>query len=307
MTDLLELPAVDHNLIEPWRYGGVNPDLVLLDQRQHSFESPEGQTVRRSGLGGSEIAAAIGQGKYDSPWTVWQRKLGHLEGPQPSEPMYWGHALENAIGQRWQEDHPGIPISKPELTFRHPEYSWAFASPDFFAGDDGMVEVKTCGHYAREQWDDDRMPKAYMIQTQFTLGIIGRKWCDTAVLIAGQDYRVIRTHADTKIMRALLAAGGDFWDMVTAGIRPDPDYRDDVASFYPESAGDVIELSDKAKTAAADVRRLQPEIKALKEEEATAKNIIRDALGECTEGVDGDRVVATWRPNVHGKRTLNIK
>lgn len=299
--------TVDHTNINPERYGGHNPNLVILDQRAHTFDSPTGQTIRTQGIGGSEIATAIGMGKYDSPWTLWNRKHGHIPGPEPTEPMYWGHALEQPIAQRWQQDHPDTPLTNPQLTFRHPQHPWAYASPDRFAGTDGMLELKTCGYFERESWADGHMPKAYMIQTQWTLGILGRRWCDTAVLIAGQGYRVIRTHADEGVMRALIAAGSDFWDMVVNGVRPAPDYRDDVTGLYPESAGDVIELTDAAKTAAAEVRTLRPQMKELKEQLDTAKNIVRDEMGDCTEGVVGDKVVATWRPNAHGTRTLNIK
>ena len=45
---------------------------------------------RRTGIGGSDVAAVLGLNPWKTPLDVWNDKLGISEDKEMSEPAYWG-------------------------------------------------------------------------------------------------------------------------------------------------------------------------------------------------------------------------
>jgi putative phage-type endonuclease len=87
----------------PNRQLDTRPALRLVDTR--TIERAEWLEVRKTGIGGSDAAAAVGLSPYKSPLELWLEKTNRdatLPKPDPqdtTEPVYWGTLLELTSSQ----------------------------------------------------------------------------------------------------------------------------------------------------------------------------------------------------------------
>ena len=56
---------------------------------------------RRTGIGGSDVAAVLGLNPWKTPLDVWNDKLGLSEDKGMSEPAYWGTVLEDTVAKEF--------------------------------------------------------------------------------------------------------------------------------------------------------------------------------------------------------------
>ena len=54
---------------------------------------------RRTGIGGSDVAAVLGLNPWKTPLDVWNDKLGLSEDKGMTEPAYWGTVLEDTVAK----------------------------------------------------------------------------------------------------------------------------------------------------------------------------------------------------------------
>ena len=75
---------------------------------------PEGwHEARKSGLGGSDIAAVLGLSKWASPMDVWYQKRGLVDPLEESNAMRRGRLLEPAIAE-WYAEETGLQVEDRE-------------------------------------------------------------------------------------------------------------------------------------------------------------------------------------------------
>lgn len=88
--------------------------------------------VRSQGIGASEIAAALGCSRYETPRQLWSRKAGlpHVE-REVHDRMRWGNVLE-PIAAAWLSHAWGVAVRCPEpfSVEVHPEHAWMRATLD---------------------------------------------------------------------------------------------------------------------------------------------------------------------------------
>ena len=281
---------------------------MVLDHATAPPGSDAWETARRSGLGGSEVAAALGLHDYLSPWELFHRKRGALPPVEDSEPMYWGRALEAVIADRWAEDHPEATVTAPNVTARHPTLPWALASPDRLVDDDGLLEIKTASWRVADKWEDGKAPDGYAIQAQWCCHVWGRAWADIVVLIGGNDYRVIHFDYSETLAERIVDKARAFWELVQAGTPPAPTWSDRVADLHPtETEGEPpAELSDTVGESVLEARRLMAKAAQLTRDVDGHKNVIRAAMGDASEAVWRDELVATWKTNAKGARVFRL-
>ena len=53
--------------------------------------------LRRTGIGGSDCAAALGMSKWQSQLGLWLDKMGQGKPVEESEAMYWGKVMEPVL------------------------------------------------------------------------------------------------------------------------------------------------------------------------------------------------------------------
>jgi putative phage-type endonuclease len=201
--------------------------------------------LRQTGIGASEIAAALGiaPAAWSSPMALYLRKRGELPEVRDNARMEWGRLLEGAIFQRFLKCHPEF-REGPHLTgrlYRSNQRPWQLATPDAvvfdrryaFAYDrrvrtaDGMpvvVEVKTGS--SKEGWGEegsDDIPVYYRAQVLQNMDVTGARVAWVPVLFNGREYREYRVEWHQRDVEILRARGAQFWRMVQEGTPPTVD------------------------------------------------------------------------------------
>ena len=253
-----------------------------------SFEpgSPEWDEQRRRAVGGSEIAAILGIGKWESRFSLWHRKAGTL-GPQgDNDQMEWGRRLEPVILAKYADDHPDAVIGRAG-TFAHPERSWQLANVDAFVGEpdgpDGIVECKTQRDDFDHLWGEpgtDEIPVYYRAQCLWYMDVLDAPWCDIAVLIAGSDYREYRVQYDIDEARMMRGAAVEFLQSLEANERPDIDAHQATYQAVRELHPDIEPQSiDLPADLARNYCNARHELKRAEETALLQRSLVADAMG----------------------------
>lgn len=187
--------------------------------------------ARRDGIGGSDVAAVLGISRYAGPMRVFYDKHGALDDVD-NEAMEWGRRLEDAVRQKFTDEHPELYVRKGPGLVAHPERPWQRATIDGLASEtpDGepvaLVEVKT-GASGAEDWGDeltDEVPLAYLCQVTWYLDVYGLGAGYLAVLLDGRSYREYLIEYDADLAAKLRGHCDSFWrNHVLTGVAPEAD------------------------------------------------------------------------------------
>jgi len=263
--------------------------------------------LRRSALGGSDIAAVVGLSRWRGPLEVYCDKRGLIEPQADNEAMYWGRSLEENIAARYAEE-TGYTLIHGEWTTAIDE-PWMGGTPDRLAvvTVEGVqvvthgVEIKT----ARDDWGwgesgTDVIPDYYRAQVAWYQAVLDLDRWDVAVLFRGQEFRRYTIMRDAVLEAKLIAAGRVFWfDNVVAGVPPEPTHHstETMMTLYPAdrdaeilpSTAEVDETGWNLLRAKGVLSHAQQVVDGL---ESRVKAVIGDHAG-----VDGNGWRATWKRN----------
>ena len=209
-------------------------------------------SVRGNGIGSSDAAAAVGISPYKSSLELWLEKTERQPAPDLSanDAVFWGTALEHIIANVYAE-RTGAKVRKLNSVLQHPRYLFMLANLDRVVqhptDGNGILEVKTAGLHSAQFWEEG-VPDSYQCQVLHQLAVTGKEWCDVAVLIGGQDFRIYRVVRDDAKIADLIQREDKFWQCVEQDIPPPVDGSESsgraLASMYPSDQGDVLDLSD---------------------------------------------------------------
>lgn len=204
--------------------------------------------LRSKGIGSSEIAMLIidENGHSLSPWggphKLWRIKTGQ-ELPE-TEPKPWlerGNALEGWILNRYATKCDAR-LRRSPGTKQSPKYSYAVDSVDALAwlpGDDKTpstcVEAKAPLIFSRGEFGEqgtDQVPRQYISQGQWHMGVWGLRKCDYPVDMGTGDIKVYHTEHDEELWRSLLMIAERFWlDHVVNNVPPPVDATEETSKW----------------------------------------------------------------------------
>jgi putative phage-type endonuclease len=130
--------------------------------KQRACSRDDWLAVRRTGIGGSDAAAAVGLNPYMSPLELWLDKTGRDAGlakPDPhdtTEPVYWGTLLEPIVAAAYTQQ-TGNRVRKVNAVLQHPTIPFMLANLDReIVGVPGVqiLECKTAGEFGARLWRD---------------------------------------------------------------------------------------------------------------------------------------------------------
>lgn len=257
---------------------------------------------RRTGLGGSEAAAALGLSPWQTPYSLWELKTGRAPPVDQTEPMLWGHLLEDVVRREYAR-RTGLEARPVQEMLRHPEHPWMFSHLDgqVFGAEPRRVilEVKTArtGQGWGEE-DTSEIPLNYLIQTHHNLAVAQADVCDVPVLIAGQDFRIYQVHRDRELEQQLIEREAAFWAFVTSDQPPPPTTLQDAVRRWGRSDARGAVVAGDAEMAAVNLlRTLHRQRKEIEALEAEAKTLVMTAMGD--DGLNlvdaNGEVLATWK------------
>ena len=269
-------------------------------------------TVRKTGIGSSDAASAVGLNPYKSQLELWMEKTGRDENlpkvdpKDQSSPMYWGTLLESIVASHYCM-RSGHKVRRINAVLQHPKEPWMLANLDrevLGAPDVQILECKTAGINGARLWKDG-VPEYIQLQVMHQLAVTGKQAADVAVLIGGQDLQIHRIERDDGMITRLVELERQFWRYVETDTPPPADGSDsaDVAlrCLYPRDSGTTLDLSEDFEMSAAfsDLLAIRETLTTNVLLEAQLKQRIQQRMGDATKVVfeTGD---VTWKRSKDG-------
>ncbi|MFH8577200.1 YqaJ viral recombinase family protein [Streptomyces zaomyceticus] len=261
--------------------------------------------VRRSGIGGSDVAAILGLDKYRGPRHVFEAKHGR-DTEADNEAMEFGRELEDVIARSFSR-RSGIAISTPPGTLVHTERAWMLANVDRYALDEAgavvaPVECKNRSEYQADDWEDG-VPDSPAIQAHWYMAVGGWEYAWVAALIGGNRLRYHRLERDEELIGYLTeTCGGWYQRHVVEGYPPPADgleaTKELLGRLWTAKPEDIAEVDiDRARALRKQRADLKGQIDALETALTTVENEMR-LVNEAAEVAKcGKSVAWSWKQN----------
>jgi putative phage-type endonuclease len=249
--------------------------------------TPAQLKMRQTGLGGSDIAVALGHSPWKTQLELWAEKTGKKEGSGQNDLMEWGSRLESAIYQKFKDEHPELRMSYGAGTVRHEKFPFLLATPDGFIGNDGILEIKTS---SQKTWEE--VPLHYLLQLQHYMYVTNRRFGYFAVLFNGTQYReygpfeMNREQYEKQVLPKLEM----FWDSVEKGVAIFVPSKISELAFICEINPELepMDMVDRAVVLVDNIREAQHVMKATKEVMDEAKLELAELMGDNPKMIDAD-------------------
>ncbi|KVT93164.1 endonuclease [Burkholderia ubonensis] len=271
------------------------PALKLVKTQELSRD--DWLAVRRTGIGGSDAAAAVGLNPYMSALELWLDKTGRADGlprPDPDDttsPTYWGTLLEPIVAASYTKQ-TGNRVRRVNAVLRHPTVPFMLANIDreiVGARDVQILECKTAGEFGARLWREG-VPEYVQIQVQHQLAVTGKTAAHVAVLLCGQALEVHRIERDDALIGRLVELEARFWRFVETDTPPPADGSESadraLRHLYPGN-GETVDFSDDHRLSSvfADLITVRAEIETRQQLEAQFKQAIQEAMGDANRAV----------------------
>lgn len=252
-------------------------------------------------LGGSEIATAAGLNKFSTPLQLWMRKTGRDTSVIDNKHTRLGIKMESVVAETFVEEVKVGPIRKNNSTFQDDVLDWATCTPDYFiedfvTGQTSLLEIKTSGIWARNDWLDSRAPDYALIQLQWQMGICGVEKGYLAALIGGKDFYVKEVAYNKDVFAQLIELGHRFLEYVRTDVPPDASYNDDMSFIKPKEKTielfGCLEMVKEFELLQCEISQREAHIKLLNQAKDTIKNKLIQQLGDANLGICGDYSVS---------------
>jgi len=270
--------------------------------------TPEQIEMRRTGIGGSDIAPIMGKSPYLSALDIYYLKRDLVEVPQ-TEAMYWGDALESAILARYAKDHPHATVKTGMGTLRGAgDMAWCLTTPDAWSlpvqlGVAHGIEAKTAHAFAAHDWQDGP-PLHYVMQCQWYMGVLATPRWDIAVLLGGSDYREFILEADETMFAEMLEAARHFWfEHVQKEIPPEPTTAAEVVALHPHDDGRILRANGEQEDTIIAFRKAYRLASRVGQRVDTLKAAVQAIIGDAS-GIEGPWGRITWKASGKSRRFI---
>lgn len=268
--------------------------------------SPE---ERKSYLGASEIAAAVGLDKWKTRLDLFNEKLGLVAPFTGNAHTERGNRLE-AIAADYYTEKTGHKLRRRSEEFRHPVHSFIVGHVDrVVVGEKRLIEIKcpTLGAFRKLQREG--LPPSYIIQANAYMGLSGIPNLTYVIFCADAwDAAIFDIDFDADLFAGSIAGAVAFWTgHVLPMIPPDLVANEKPALELEAVGGEVVRRDDPAWAEAAQLLREAEQIKRDGEELfELAKGKVLDAI-EAAEGVYEGAGLRLYYKSQAGRKTFDKK
>lgn len=274
-------------------------DIIRPSSRQ------EWLTERAKGIGSSEIATIMGVNPWQTPYQLWERKVGAAAEEQDSPILRAGHMLEEVVAKYYAEDARKhvIKSSAGDWVAVDKDCPILRVSPDrlYFlkglGGERGVLECKTTS----KGIDKDDIPMNYFCQLQYQMGILGLQRGTLAWLERGVTFDYQEFDFDSDLFDLMRCKAVEWWKTYVEGNTPPPPISaKDVIAIHPDSKDAEAVATDETLGDVMRLKDINAELKALTAEADAIKDRLACAFGEAerlvTEDKEGGRsLLATYK------------
>lgn len=260
--------------------------------RTENLEEHEWLAWRRKGIGGSDVAAALGLSPYKTAKELYFDKIDVepiIPGEDKSIMFEIGHLLEDVVAQIFSKK-TGLPVFRDQTMYQHPLFPFMLADVDRFVREpDGSISILECktSHYNTQfLWANGAIPRHYELQVRHYMSVMNINKAYIACLFSNNEddfvWRTIERDLDEEESNILQLQ--HFWleyvcnrkgppltekpDMVLDALRryygPADKSQPSIvlaANFLPVLE-EVVKLKETKSALDAQVRQLDKQIKA---------------------------------------------
>jgi putative phage-type endonuclease len=253
-------------------------------------------------IGGSDCAALLGLSPWMSPLMLYQKKTGeYVEDITPAKQKMFdrGHRWEpivvSMLVDELKERGHDVEIIARNQRYQDPQYPFLAAEIDLELRVDGLDvngEAKTVSPYALKEWGDEDgdgdIPVYYAAQVQHGMMIRPRSRTIVAALTGFDDKpRIHWVDRDDEVIAGIRQRELEFWNRVQTRTPPDPTNLLDVIRLMRNFNGVPVEATPAIAEAAAQLKTLKGNKKAMDGDEEDLKFKISSFLFQNLKEVKG--------------------
>lgn len=278
---------------------------------------------RKTGIGGSDVAAIAGRSSYKTALDIYLSKIGLKDDDVDNVHTRVGQKLEDILVEIFR-DNMGLDVDITTQTFRHPIHNFMLANVDGLVPvDDAAIECKTALSWTKEKWGEsgtDNIPDEYLLQVAHYCEVLGLRQIylpvcfltmeekelidsldtvkDRHVLkkIALRDFKIYVYLRSEQLQNRLIQIEKEFWEQsVLNQIPPIPQNYEDIMKLYPLSNKKEIIATPEDISELEKLNEIRKNIKLLEEQQLILKNNLCSRLRDASKLIspDGTRLL-TW-------------
>lgn len=252
---------------------------------------------RKTGIGGSDVAAVLGASPWKTPYQLWLDKTTDDVNEKESDILHFGQMIEPVIANEFARRN-NVKVQVRNNMYRHKEHPELVANIDRYIVGGAILECKTCSAWASGKFGKtgDDVPDQYLLQVQHYMHVTGIHEAYLAVLIGGNEYRQFEIPYDRELAEFSAAKCVDFWqNYVVKQIPPPATVNDDLVEYFNASAGATIEATPEISGIIADLKALKTEEKEIKARIDALSDKVKLFAGENELITAAGAVLATWK------------
>ena len=157
------------------------------------MEEDEWLSWRKKGVGGSDVAAALGLSPYKTARVLFYDKIGvklRVAEEDKSITFEIGHLLEDVVAQIFSKK-TGFTVYQDQTMYQHPLFPFMLADVDRFIhlpnGDRGLLECKTAHYDTQFLWANDAVPRHYELQVKHYMSVMNINVAYIACLFSNSE------------------------------------------------------------------------------------------------------------------------
>jgi hypothetical protein len=214
------------------------------------------------------------------------------------EVVRMGHVMQPVIG-RLAQDRLQMELKDADYAMTHPKESWLRSHFDFISADGTvLVEAKNYGSHQSKKFDEDAgiMPDADRIQCIHEATVHGISTVYLAVLLGGQELKVIKVDVTPEMMLEHVQWCAKWWGYVASDTQPEPETVEQCKMSWPVSESLYALANADLETYCAKLSLASKQRKDLEDYEEKLKTRIMSFMAsrDVLATMDGN-VLATWK------------
>jgi putative phage-type endonuclease len=256
------------------------------------------------GIGGSEVAVALGISEYESSYSLWKKKISDEIEIIDNNFMEWGRGTEAFFRDQYIKI-TGRKVKEDNKIRIHPEHNCLFVNLDGVVMDGkneiGMIEIKSTVRSVYKSWSNNPeecpqgIPLYHYCQIQHALSITGFGWCDLVVgILDARKVEIRRIERDEEYIALQNKALVGWWTAYVMQNVPPPKtvaefaFSDPIPNSVIEADNNILDLHETILKKQEKFNKLKKDIDGLKDE---MKTFIGDNEGLVSTGT----LMATYK------------